>query len=167
MTPRRSQGQKRPSQQALGSLVSVPSRRRRHQQPAGDPGQVHEDGVGPSQVGSEHLGDALPAISGSVFPPASSAALPPGVLQHIIATVTAEVTKKLEEVQEPTTEAPVPSSNEGVVGQTETSLQGAIASLQSSLACEALSSYTSPQPKDIFSSISIPADARVPLKLKN
>ena len=161
MPPRRSQRQKRPSQQALESLVSVPSRRCRHQQPAGEPGQVHEDGVG-----SEHRGDALPAVSGSVSPPASSTALPPGVLQHIIATVTAEVTKKLGEAQEPTTEAPVASSHEGVVGQAETSLQGAIASFQSSLAGEALSSSTSTQPKDIFSSISIPADARVPLKLK-
>ena len=168
MPPRRSQRQKRPSQQALESLVSVPSRRRRHQQPAGDPGQVHEDGlpVHEDGVGSEHRGDALPAISGSVSPPASSTALPPGVLQHIIATVTAEVTKKLGEAQEPTTEAPVASSPEGVVGQAETSLQGAIASFQSSLAGEALSSSTSTQPKDIFSSISIPADARVPLKLK-
>ena len=164
MPPRCSQRQKRPSQQALESL----SRRRRHQQQAGDPGQVHEDGVPVNKdgVGSEHRGDALPAISGSVSPPASSAALPPGVLQHIIATVTAEVTKKLGETQEPTTEAPVASSHEGVVGQAETSLQGAIASFQSSLAGEALSSSTPTQPKDIFSSISIPADARVPLKLK-
>ena len=61
MPPRRSQRQKRPSQQALESLVSVPSRRRRHQQPAGDPGQVHEDGlpVHEDGVGSEHRGDAL------------------------------------------------------------------------------------------------------------
>ena len=166
MPSRRSQRQKRLSQQALEPLVSVPSRRRRHQQPAGDPGQVYEDGVGPSQVGSEHRGDALPAISGSVSPPASSAALSPCVLQHIIATVTAEVTKKLGEAQEPSTEAPVASSNKGVVGQAEMSLRGAIASFQSSLAGEALSSSTSTQPKDIFSSISIPADARVPLKLK-
>ena len=154
MPPRRSQRQKRPSEKALQSLVSVPSRHRHHQQPEGDPGQVHEDGVG-----SEHSGDALPAISGSVSLPASSAALPPGVLKHIIATVTAEVTKKLGETQEPTTEAPVASSHEGAAGQVETSLQGAIASFQSSLAGEALSSSTSTQPKDIFSSISIPADA--------
>ena len=128
MPPRRSQRQKHPSQQALESLVSAPSRRHRHQQPAGDPGQVHKDGVGPSQVGSEHRGDALPVISGNVSPPDSSAALPLGVLQDIFAMVTAEVTKKLGEEEEPTTEAAVATSNERVVGQAETSLQGAIAS---------------------------------------
>ena len=113
MPPRWSQRQKRPSQQALESLVSVPSRHSHNQQPAGDPAQVHKDGVGPSQVGSQRLGDALPVISGSVPTPLSSAALPPGVLQHIIATVMAEVTKKLGGAQEPTTEAPLASSNEG------------------------------------------------------
>ena len=107
----------------------------------------------------------VPSSSVAVFSHLPDQSLPPGVLQHIVETVTAEVTKKLGGAQGPTTEDPMALSNQGVVGQAETSLQGAIASFNPPWQVRPCFP-TSPQPKDIFSSISIPANGRVPLKLK-
>ena len=180
---------KRPSSQALESLGASPPRRRctaAASLPASgnDSDTAAQAAVllsGPSSHASE---PAIPA-TGPVFPPA--------LFDQLVQRVAAEVTSQLQRapllpaVQEPqvpspvsaalpslagttavqqlTTEVPVASSSP--VGNTLAvdQVTQVVQHIHSSLAGESPSTGAF-QPQDIFTSVNLPVDARVPLKLK-
>ena len=175
--------------QALESLGASPPRRRRTAAPSlqsrgNDSETAAQSAVllsGPSSHASE------PAI------PATGPAFPPALFDQLVQRVAAEVTRQLQPasflpaVQEPqvpspapaafpslagtkavqqlTTEFPVVSSspvgNSSAVDQVTQVVQ----SVHSSLAGESPSTGAF-QPKDLFTCVNLPVDARVPLKLK-
>ena len=157
MPPRRSQRNKRPSQQALEAVASSSSPRRRRRQE--------------EQSTNEASEVMVPPVSES----GPSALLPPNILAQIVSTVTDEVTKRIAnqrglsqpgELPVQTRELPIVGCRQPADVEAGASLHGAVASIASVLAGETQSSATSPQPQQVFSSISMPVDARVPLKLK-
>ena len=114
-----------------------------------------------------------------MVPPVSesgpSALLPPNILAQIVSTVTDEVTKRIAnqrglsqpgELPVQTRELPIVGCRQPADVEAGASLHGAVASIASVLAGETQSSATSPQPQQVFSSISMLVDARVPLELK-
>ena len=136
---------------------------------------------GPSSHASE------PAI------PATRHAFPPALFDQLVQRVAAEVTRHLQPasflpaVQEPevpspapaafpsldgmtavqqlTTEVPVVSSSPVCNPSAEDQVAQVVQSIHSSLAGESPSTGAF-QPKDIFTSVNLPVNARVPLKLK-
>jgi len=191
MPPRRSTRSRRPSSQALESLVASPARRRRPGlSTANEPAPPFTVRSGPSSPATE------PAI------PATGPAFPPALFDQLVQRVAAEVTRQLQPassspaVQGPqvpsrgsasfpslagtsavpqlTTEVPVvsPSAVDPVVQSVPVGhptavdqISQVVQSVHSSLAGERASTGEF-QPKDPFTSVNLPVDARVPLKLK-
>ena len=188
MPPRRSTRPKRPSSQALESLGASP-RRRRCTAAASLPASGNDNDTaaqsavlsGPSSHASE---PAIPA-TGPVFPPA--------LFDQLVQRVAAEVTSQLQRapllpavqdpqvpspvsaalpslagttaVQQLTTEVPVASSSPVSNTLAVDQVTQAVQSVHSSLAGESPSTRAF-QPQDIFRSVNLPVDARVPVKLK-
>ena len=157
MPPRKSQRNKRPTPQALEALVATPPRRRRR---LNDTTGSNPDPP-PSAVVASNTGSSL--------------SLPEGFLEELVDKVAAAVTKKLQptnlassSILEDTplaqisTEFPVENTAaDGIVLQE-------IQAVHSSLAGEGSQLPTwSARPSQIFTSISMPVDARVPAKLKS
>ena len=189
MPPRRSTQSKRPSSQALESLGASSPRRRRTAAPSlpsrGNDGETAAQSAvlfsGPSSHASE---PAIPA-TGPVFPPA--------LFDQLVQRVAAEVTRQLQPasflpaVQEPQVPSPAPAAFPSLAGTTDVQqlttevpvvssspvgnpsavdqVTQVVQSVHSSLAGESASTGAF-QPKDIFTSVNLPVDARVPLKLK-
>ena len=188
MPPRRSTWSKRPSSQALESLGASPPWRRRTAAPSSpSSGNDSETGAqsavlsGPSSHASE------PAI------PATGPAFPPALFDQLVQRVAAEVTRQLQPasflpaVQEPQVPSPAPAAFPSLAGTTAVQqlttevpvvssspvgnpsavdqVTQVVQSVHSSLAGESPSTGAF-QPKDIFTSVNLPVDARVPLKLK-
>ena len=189
MPPRRSTPSKRPSSQALESLGASSPRRRRTAAPSlpsrGNDGETAAQSAvlfsGPSSHAYE---PAIPA-TGPVFPPA--------LFDQLVQRVAAEVTRQLQPasflpaVQEPQVPSPAPAAFPNLAGTTAVQqlttevpvvsyspvgnpsavdqVTQVVQSVHSSLAGESPSTGAF-QPKDIFTSVNLPVDARVPLKLK-
>ena len=189
MPPRRSTRSKQPSTQALESLgASLPRRRRTAAPSLPSSGNDNETAAqsavllsGPSSHASE------PAI------PATGPAFPPALFDQLVQRVAAEVTRQLQPasllpaVQEPQVPSPPPAAFPSLAGTTAVQqlttevpvvsyspvgnpsavdqVTQVVQSVHSSLAGESSSTGAS-QPKDIFTSVNLPVDARVPLKLK-
>ena len=185
----RSTRSKRPSTQALESLGASPPRRR-HTAATSLPSSGNDSETaaqsavllsGPSSHASE------PAI------PATGPAFPPALFDQLVQRVAAEVTRQLQPasflpaVQEPQVPSPAPAAFPSLAGTTDVQqlttevpvvssspvgnpsavdqVTQVVQSVHSSLAGESSSTGAS-QPKDIFTSVNLPVDARVPLKLK-
>lgn len=171
MPPRRSTRNKRPSSQALEALATTPQRRCR---------------------GVSSQDELVAATADQIQPEVSipSFDLPPQVVSDIVARVTAEVTWQVQpllasvhvqatpqlmsqvpaqQVQQtrpsqdvqPTREVPIADSD----SQAQAAIQPALQATHGALAGEVL--RTDLQcPKDLFSSVSLPVDARVSNKTK-
>lgn len=163
MPPRKSSRKKRPSSQTRENLEVPPRRRRRvAEDPSTEP-DVPGNGL---VVPNSATGSAAPSLP-----------LPPGLLNDLVSKVTAEVTKQIQPLlvgvtsqqqppliapdQQPT-EVPVvsqPQSGEHLAGD---AIVQALGIAHSSLAGE----NGAPRPTEIFSSVNLPVDARVPAKTK-
>ena len=125
--------------------------------------------------------------------PATEPAFPPALFDNLVQRVAAEVTRQLQPasflpaVQEPQVPSPAPAAFPSLAGTTDVQqlttevpvvssspvgnpsavdqVTQVVQSVHSSLAGESSSTGAS-QPKDIFTSVNLPVDARVPLKLK-
>ena len=125
--------------------------------------------------------------------PATGPAFPPALFDQLVQRVAAEVTRQLQPasflpaVQEPQVPSPAPAAFPNLAGTTAVQqlttevpvvssspvgnpsavdqVTQVVQSVHSSLAGESSSTGAS-QPKDIFTSVNLPVDARVPLKLK-
>lgn len=175
--------------QALESLGASPPRRRRTAAPSlqsrgNDSETAAQSAVllsGPSSHAFE------PAI------PATGPAFPPALFDQLVQRVAAEVTRQLQPasflpaVQEPQVPSPAPAAFPNLAGTTAVQqlttevpvvsyspvgnpsavdqVTQVVQSVHSSLAGESPSSGAL-QPEDIFTSVNLPVDARLPLKLK-
>ena len=178
MPPRRSDRSKRPSSQASESFVASPPRRRRTAAPSlpssgNDSEPAPQPAVllsGPSSHASE------PAI------PATGTAFPPTLFDQLVQRVAAEVTRQLQPAssspafQEPQVPSPAPAAFPSLAGTTAVQqLTTEVPVVSSSPAgnpsavnqvTQVVQSTGAFQPKDIFTSVNLPVDPRVPLKLK-
>ena len=186
MPPRRSTRPKRPSSQALESLGASPPRRRRTavaSLPAS--GNDSAQSAVPLSGPSSHASEPANPATGPVFPPA--------LFDQLVQRVAAEVTSQLQRapllpavqesqvpspasatlpslagttaVQQLTTEVPVASSSPVGNPLAVDQVNQVVQSVHSSLAGESPSTGAF-QPQHIFTSVNLPVDARVPLKLK-
>ena len=180
MPPRRSQRQKQPSAQAVEAIAATPCRRAKRPRSAAPsdteaPGSQRTD---PEVPGSQQTDPTM----GDVIPPAPLV-LPPGAMEQLVSTVTAEVTKSLLPYlsQSPAATLPgVPRADPvpmqhlteaalgaQAVGSAAAVVQDALQSAHAMVTGEPLSSsHTPPMPQVIFQSVNMPVDARVPAKIR-
>ena len=171
MPPRRSTRNKRPSSQALEALATTPQRRRRGVSSQDEPVAATADQIQPEV--------SIPSFE-----------LPPQVVSDIVARVTAEVTRQVQpllasvhvqatpqlmsqvpaqQVQQlqpsqdvqPTREVPITDAD----SQAQAAIQPALQATHGALAGELLRTDLH-RPKDLFSSVNLPVDARVSNKTK-
>lgn len=159
MPPRRSVRQKRPSSQALEAIVAAPPRQSRRSGSA-----TQSSGVLPASgtAGNEAV------IAGTT---ANNSVFPPELLDQLVARVTAEVTKQLQPAPTPQGQeggVPPPPSGKAISqpGQLMEATEvpvvlDSVRSFQSSLAGE-----QGARPKEVFTSVNLPVDARVSAKIK-
>ena len=185
MPPRRSVRRKRPSSQALEALAganSPPARRRRAA------GQI------PSSNAEMAPLAANPLVSAEVGNACPDPVLPTGFLEQVVARVTTEVTRQLQPLlsgaRTPQSDVALPAEStlpqdSTTVNQTPAAVQStlsaaartevpvvgnpvqqAVNSVQSTLSGEQGLFPSLPWPQDPFTSINLPGDARVAMKLK-
>ena len=164
MPPRRSQRQKRPSAEALEAIVAAPQRQAR---------RVAQDSAeqGPSGSG---------AVVPPVVPPGSGSDgalgnVSPAFLDQLVARVTAEVTKQLQPLMATAgSQHSIPTrvtqengtSNSGSGPVEVPVVEDAVRAVGSTLAGEGGMLSGAAKPNEVFTSVNLPVDARVPAKIK-
>lgn len=161
MPPRRSQRQERPSAEALEAIVAAPQRQAR---------QVAQDsaGQGPSGSGAP----VVPPGSGS---DSTIGNVSPAFLDQLVARVTAEVTKQLQPlIAKAGSQHSIPTrvtqengtENSGSGPVEVPVVEDAVRAVGSTLAGEGGMLSGAAKPKEVFTSVNLPVDARVPAKIK-
>ena len=153
MPPRRSRRAKRPSSQALEALVATPARRPKRTPPVDVPSTASASAV-----------------------PSTPVALSSDLIDQLVSRVTVEVTKQISSLlpglhhnSASLTEVPLvdPTGLVPPTSQADAVVQDVIQQTHVSLTGEPGVTPLSSLPSELFTSVSVPVDARVPLKLKS